>query len=321
MTKDIKTRGLYAATTNKGMNSVDHYAYKNKNLPNSNFSGRCLTLYSFENSILTNANFTNADLTRANFIKANLAGANLSDASLFNTKLYGAQFNHQTTFSPFELNHHLNSYKNSKHTSALFFRSLDDIPETLDHLAAANPQATLQAMVAHSLINKLVAVPADAVMEKLLEYKDHAFFAGYDWTAHYPSFLRGLMRGDSAMSLLNEAKMKLCAYFLINMPRLTNDQKDLHDAFLTESRKTQLNQMIKEDLRLKNMLSLEKLQENNCAFTHIINTRRHLFRSERKPNETKHSIQLFSLFKASINLSSSQNDSVPLQPRKGQDSP
>lgn len=319
MTKNIRTRGMYdGVRTPLSANHADLKAYKNKNLPNKNFSGRSLTLHSFENSILTGANFTNADLTRANLQGANLTEANLSNASFFNAKLQGAQFN-QATFSPFEPDHHLNSYKNSKHTSAIFFNSVDDIPAELNHLAAnANnhPQATLQAMVAHSLVNKLAIAPADTVMEKLLEYKAHDFFAGYDWAAHYPSFVRGLMRGQSPLNL-HDARMALCAYFLIHMPRLTSEEKDLHDAFLTEKRKDQLNQMIEKDQRLKNTLSLDKLTENNCAFTHIINTRRHLFRTERDPNETKHSIQLFSLFKTSINLSDSQNG-ISLSQRKSQ---
>ena len=83
--------------------------YSDRDLSNTNFSGKDLFEANFNNSILTNvdfqtsnlqaASFINAHLVNSNFTDANLessnfSGANLTNANLSKTNIYGCYFNH-----------------------------------------------------------------------------------------------------------------------------------------------------------------------------------------------------------------------------------
>jgi hypothetical protein len=242
-----------------------------------------------------NAPYKEKDLTDQSFEGADLTEADFTGATLTNT-----------TWGKFEPNYSIYASKKSKHTSAYFFKSIDEIKETLDRLPQEKTDEikTLQAIVAHSLINKLMNSNANST-EELTKHQTHDFFQDFDWATHAPSLLRNLINGRSAIST-NQEKAKLCAYFLIMMPKLTKHERDILDFFLTTDKKDALIKAVETNPTL---LNEETLEQNQCAYTQIINTRRHLFNTERDPNETKHSIQLHNLFKAAPkNPSTLEND-------------
>lgn len=251
-----------------------------------------------------------ANLTRMNLEGANLSHANLSKAKFFHTKLKGATFT-DTQFSAFEPNYPLNSYKNSEQTHAVFFNTLDDIQPELDrHQETNSNHPTLKAMVAHSLVTLLAKAPAETGLAKFIESENHPFFNRFDLAAQTPSLLRGLVQ-DTARGMstapLTPSTLKLCAYFLIHMPKLSAEQSDLLYFFSVKERKNALIQAISTDDTLKG-LTTGKYQESTCALTQILNTRRHLFHTERKPNETASSKALFGLFSQNQSL----NESGPI---------
>lgn len=296
---------------------------RNKALSEENFFRSILTGCDLTGTALRHANLEEATLIGTTLTRTDLQGANLNKAKLtnagfFSTKLQGARLNN-TILGDFEPNHSLKSYKNSKQTNAVFFNTLNDIPTELDRLnrecTQNTPQSTLQAMVAHSLINQLAKAPTDEVIPLLAQYKDHDFFNGFDWAAHTPSFIRGLTQ-DTARGMgtqLTPTKMALSAYFLIQQPKLTTHLTDLLHFFTTKERKTALITAIESNQALRNSLDLDKLQNNDTALTQILNTRRHLFHTERKPNQTASSKQLFSLFRSSSNFTESSDSSMRIR--------
>lgn len=184
----------------------------------------------------------------------------------------------------------------------------ETLNQTLNHyqnqvLADEPSKATLQAIVAHSLVKycaKNRTQPGEQILSLLIQALDHPFFTGLDLPAMSLSLIRGMLpfHGNLNKTPLTPNALSLCTYLLTKLPVQTLESQglDVLAFFVNKTLKNQMIEAVKTQPTLQTAITEQSLKEDNTAFSRIMNTRRHLFLTKRSPGETQSSKSLFTLF-------------------------